>query len=149
MIVKRCTRCQDTQTNGLTWTVAAWVRADGVRVAYVHKLCDTCVAAKVAPVYTSAESPEMRCPNCGIDTTDDYDAVYLTFIPRGVGKFRSDVPFCGPCAAQYRIWYLEGARELEDRDPIASGRDTAARPTADQTLAALGLVIPERQSHVR
>lgn len=149
MIVKRCTRCQDTQTASLTWTSAAWVRADGVRRAYAHKLCDTCVAAKVAPVHTASESPVMTCPGCGIGTQDDYDAIWLTFIPRGVGKFRADAPFCAPCAAQYRIWFQEGARELEDRDSSASGLVAATRPTAEQTLTALGLVLPEARRDVR
>lgn len=139
MIVKTCSRCKETQHNSLTWTTCAWVRADHVRVAYKHMLCDTCIVAKIAPVHTGSESPEMHCPNCGIDTAEDFDAIYVTFIPRGFGKFRADAPFCAPCAAHFRIWFIEGATELEDRNQGLEAVHQASRPTAQETLAALGL----------
>lgn len=121
------------------WTVAAWQRADGVRVAYKHKLGLECVAAHIAPLQVHSDEQGMTCPNCGIDTASDFDAVWITWIPKGVGQLSAECPFCNACAARFRLWFQEGAECLEDRDLQSRGRDTAPRYTAVETLAALGI----------
>jgi hypothetical protein len=138
-IVKTCTRCAETQREALFWTVGAWQRADGVRVAYKHKLCLTCVSARIAPLQVHSDEQGMTCPNCGIDTSQDFDAVYLSWIPRGVGTLQAECPFCAACAAIWRSWFITGAEELEDRNRVVEGRPDAPRYEANQVLAALGI----------
>lgn len=139
MILKTCSACGEKQADPLTWTVWAWNRSDGVRVAYKQKLCLTCVATKVAPLYVSCEQPDMTCPGCGIDTSDDYDAVYCAFIPRGLGKMNIDAPFCPACAVNIRVFAQTGSEELEDRGIPSRGQDLAPRYGSEETWAALGL----------
>lgn len=139
MILKTCSACGESQSDPLTWTVWAWNRADGVRVAYKQKLCLSCVATKVAPLYVACENPLMVCPNCGIDTREDMDAVYCAFIPRGLGKMNIEAPMCGPCAVQLRVFAQTGAEYLEDRGISSRGQDLAPRYGSLETWAALGL----------
>lgn len=139
MIVKTCTRCGETQREALFWAVAAWQRADGVRVAFKHKLCLTCAASRLAPMQTHSDEQGMTCPNCGIGTAEDYDAVYVTWIPKSVGTLQLEAPFCPPCAANFRIWWEPGAEALEDRQRSIEGRPDAPRYEANEVLAALGL----------
>lgn len=138
MILRRCSRGCEPQKEALTWTVSAWVRADGERVAFKQKLCYTCVASTLAPLWTACQSDLMTCPNCGIDTTNDMDAVYVTFIVKHAGKMQAEAPFCGACAVGYRNWAMEGAEKLENREIEVRGQDPGPSPTASQTLAALG-----------
>lgn len=138
-IVKTCTSCAGTQREALFWTVGAWQRADGVRVAYKHKLCLACVSARVAPLQVHSDEQGMTCPNCGIDTSQDYDAVYLSWIPKGVGVLQAELPFCGACAAMWRSWFIEHAEELADRNRVVEGRPDAPRSEANQVLASLGI----------
>jgi hypothetical protein len=139
VILKTCSACHDRQADPLTWTVWAWNRTDGVRVAYKQKLCVTCVATKVAPLYVTCESPDMTCPNCGIDTSEDMDAVFCTFIPRGLGKMQIEAPMCGACAVSLRVFAQQGAEFLEDRGIPSRGQETAPRYGSEETWAALGL----------
>lgn len=139
MIVKTCTQCSGTQREPLFWTVAAWQRADGVRVAYKHKLCLACVSAKIAPLQVHSDNNSMTCPSCGIDTAQDYDAVYVSWIPKGVGQLTAECPFCGVCAAHFRLWFQAGSEELEDRNRTIEGRPDAPQYDAAKTLAALGI----------
>lgn len=138
VIIRKCSSCQEPSPEGLTWTVGAWNLSDGSRVAYKHKLGLECLAARIVPLSVACESPVMTCPSCGIDTAEDYDAVYVTWIPRGVGPQKIDAPFCGACAALFRIWFQEGAERLEDREISSRGQDTAPRPSSLQVLEALG-----------
>lgn len=141
MIVKTCTQCRETQKEALFWTVGAWQRADGVRVSYKHKLCLTCVTARIAPLQVHSDESVMTCPNCGMDTSADYDAVYISWIPKGVGMLQAEAPFCNACAARWRVWFMEGADELEDRNRTIEGRPDAPRFSAAQTLASLGITL--------
>lgn len=139
MIKRFCSRGCDAAGSPLTWTVWAWNDSEGTRHAYKQKLCLACVASKLAPLHVACESPEMKCPGCGIDTAEDYDAVYVTFIPRGVGTLRAEAPFCAACAAHMRIWAMEGAERLEDREPGNRGASDAPRPSATDIWDSLGL----------
>jgi hypothetical protein len=142
MILKKCTLCAETQAEPLVWVSSAWNRSDGVRVAYKHKLCMTCIATKLAPLHVASEQPTMTCPACGIDTTNDYDAVYIAWVPKGVGRLQTDCAFCDPCAARYRVWFEAGAERQEDRETSSRGTDGAPRYSAAETLAALGINVP-------
>ena len=132
--------CSETVKERLTWAVWAWNRADGQRVAYKQHLCMACVAETVAPIYVKCEAGELTCPACGIDTAEDYDAVYCTFIPRGLGKMRLEAPMCGPHAVTLRQRAMANAERLEDREPEGRGQETAPTLDPSSPWAALGLV---------
>lgn len=140
VILKTCSACRGTQNDPLTWAVWAWNRADGQRVAYKQKLCLTCVATHLAPLWTASQNPLMTCPNCGIDTTDDCDPVYCAFIPRGLGKMNIEAPMCGSCAVSVRAFAQTGGELLEDRDPPSRGQDLAPRYGSSETWRDLGFI---------
>jgi hypothetical protein len=140
VILKYCSQCGESQKEPLTWTVWAWNRADGVRVAYKQKLCLTCVSTVVAPLYVASENPLMVCPRCGIDTKEDCDPIYCAFIPRGLGKMNIEAPTCGPCAVHLRNFAQTGAEYLEDRNTSSRGQDLAPRYGGLETWVALGLL---------
>lgn len=141
MILRHCTRGCEPQKEALTWTVGAWNLADGSRVAYKSKLCLTCVSTTLVPLYTACESPVMTCPRCGIDTTDDMDPVYVTFIPKGLGKLNIEAPTCAACAVALRIWLQEGAEKLPDRDIGSGGQVPGPQTTATDYWASIGLPV--------
>lgn len=138
-IVRTCSLCRDAQKEPLFWTVSAWNAADGSRVAYKHKLCLTCVAAKIAPLQVHSDNEGMTCPACGIDTSDDFDAVYINWIPKGVGMLTAEAPFCNGCAARFRLWFEAGGERLEDREVTSRGQEAAPRYDASRVLASLGI----------
>jgi hypothetical protein len=140
VILKTCTSCKGTQTDTLTWSVWAWNRADGVRVAYKHKLCLACVTTRLAPLYVACESPVMNCPQCGIDTSEDMDPVYCTFVLHGSGKKRLEAPMCASCAVELRVFAMTGAEFQEDRDPSSRGLDSAPRYGSEETWRDLGFL---------
>lgn len=139
MLSKTCTRCEEQQREPLCWTVAAWQTGNGVRVAYKHRLCLTCLAAKIAPLQVHSDTDSMTCPACGIDTTQDMDPVFITWIPKRVGELKAECPFCSACAARFRLWFQEGSLELEDRNRIMQGRPDAPAYEAIQVLESLGI----------
>ena len=115
-----------------------WQRADGVRKGYRTRLCLTCYASKLVPLDVERDAQSaLTCPNCGIITDEDFDAVYANgFIP-GYGMRQIEAPFCGVCAANYRAWVIASSEELE-----ASGggpRDPPPQPSGDQILRSLGI----------
>ena len=138
VILKACTQCGEKQKEPLTWAVGAWKRADGVRVAYRQNLCMACTVAKLAPLQTHSDGDLMTCPQCGIGTEDNYDAVYISWIPKHVGKLTIESPFCPPCAAHFRIWWMHGAELLPERVTDREGASDAPSPSSNQLLAALG-----------
>jgi hypothetical protein len=100
----------------------------------------SCYLQMVVPLdidYTSVET--LTCPNCGIATEDDYDAIFVTsFIPN-YGKRTIESPFCGACAAVKRGWILEHARELEDQVGATGGPNHDV--SGDDVLRALGIQV--------
>ncbi|MBA0084854.1 MAG: hypothetical protein HRJ53_07655 [Acidobacteria bacterium Pan2503] len=114
-----------------------WLRSDGVWKKHYARLCVGCYASRVAPLEGEID-PDARlsCPQCGIDTEDDYDAIYITAFPGGRGQVDVSAPFCGVHAAEYRIWLLEFARELDTVDGAPEPRQHA--PTTEDTLRSLG-----------
>lgn len=140
MIPQRCSMCSEAVRERLTWCVWAWNRSDGERVAYKQRLCLACVTETLAPLYVACERDDLTCPSCGIDTSGDYDAIYATFIPRGVGKMHLEAPTCGACAAKIRVRAMEGAERLADREVGVRGQESAPNLDASSPWAAIGLV---------
>jgi hypothetical protein len=120
----------------VTW---GWRRADGIRIAYRGRLCASCFASKIAPLAISYKGVDaLTCPSCGIGTEDDMDAVYSTSYIPGYGEFRTESPFCGACAATYRVWVLDHSWQLEDQRGAAGGPTT--HPSGDEVLRSMGIV---------
>src|SRR6478736_3066133 len=83
---KRC----GTRPIGVYWR---WMRADGIWKKYYHRICIGCYQAKVAPLEVTYDASEnLRCPSCGIDTEEDYDAIYVTSFPTGQIQAGADAP---------------------------------------------------------
>lgn len=141
MILRRCSRGCEPQKEALTWSVGAWMRADGERVAFKQKLCLVCVSTTLAPLYTACEQPTLACPRCGIDTTDDMDPIYVTFIPKGVGKINIEAPTCAACAVTLRGWLMLGAEKLENKGLGAEENGTAPNLTSADYWASIGLPV--------
>ena len=140
MIVRKCSLCGDAQAEPLVWTVFSWTQLDGSRTALKHRLCVECSATILAPLHVACERPVMLCPHCGIGTDDNYDAVYGTFVPKGVGTMRFEAPFCPPCAAHFRERVSPGGQPLPDRTPEDRTQLSPRRASAEDTWAALGIV---------
>jgi hypothetical protein len=111
--------------------------ANGQWKKYYARLCVGCYASRIAPLETLDFSGDTRltCPSCGIDTEDDYDAVYTTAFPGG-GQTDSSAPFCGVHAAEYRIWVTGLARDMDVVDGAPEPHQQ--RATAASTLRSLG-----------
>jgi len=111
---------------GVYWR---WMRADGIWKAYYARICAACYASKVLPLDQDyPPDAQLTCPQCGIGTEDDYDAIYTTSYPGGGGKVGTDSPFCGVHAAEYRVWVQSFAQDTES----LSG---AAQPQRESTTA--------------
>lgn len=118
-----------------------WQRADQQWKSYSGRYCAGCYAAKCLAL--DAERPagaRLACPGCGVDTEDDYDAVYTTSYPNPKEATSIDAPFCAACAAMFRIWVQEHARDTDDGGRALERPSTAApaQATPAQTIAALG-----------
>jgi hypothetical protein len=104
---------------------------------YYGRLCPACTAAKVLPLDVDySEGGSLTCPQCGIGTEDDYDAVYLTYFPAGRNQESADAPFCGVHAAEYRVWVTEFARDTGIE--VGASEPRPDHVSAAQTLRALG-----------
>ena len=121
MIPRICGLCEQ-QFQGkpasLYW---AWTNADGRRRAWKQKVCPDCLREHYARAILASQEPVLMCPQCGIGTVDDYDAVYLTYCIPGMPKAQAEMPCCPPCAVALRSLALKGASELEDRGVGAGG----------------------------
>lgn len=138
MPLVRCNGCSERPSEKMSQVTFAWRRADGVRTARRARLCTACFASKVAPLSIDySGSTSLTCPSCGIDTEEDMDAVYTTSYIGGYGEFRTESPFCGPCAAQYRIWVCDHSWELEDQLGATGGPQQ--HPSAEEILRAMGI----------
>jgi hypothetical protein len=131
MSLARCTSCKTRPGVKLDWVYWAWVRADGERVSYLSKLCRSCFTGLVGKAYRDYSGVDaLTCPSCGIETEDDRDTIWATAFPAYATQVDVEAPFCGPCAAMFRLLVLEAADPLEqvrgqDSGPssIASGAD--------------------------
>jgi hypothetical protein len=141
VILKKCTHCGQAVEEALTWSVWAWMKADHKRVAYKHKLCLVCLGTTLVPLYTASQEPSMTCPSCGIDTSEDMDPCYCTFIPKGLGKLQADMATCPACAVTVRLWVQDGGELLEDRDQEVGGQAPGRPPNSADYWASIGLTV--------
>lgn len=138
MSLVKCSGCEQRNEPKYTSVTWSWRRADGVRVAHRGRLCTSCFVSRIAPLDIDySGQPRLTCPNCGIDTEEDMDAVYTTCYIPGAGEYRTESPFCGACAATYRIWVLEHSWPLEDQRGAAGGPTT--HPSAEEILRGYGI----------
>jgi len=136
-------RC-DSRPVGTYWR---WMRADGVWKHYYARICTACWMAKVAPLdidYPADAS--LTCPQCGIVTENDYDGIYTTSFPGKGPQVDTESPFCDACAATYRVWVLDHARDTDTHEgaPGPLRESTREAPSSNNVLRALG-----RQADVR
>jgi hypothetical protein len=122
----------------------AWTNADGRRRAWKQKVCPDCLREHYARAILASEEPVLICPNCGISTVDDYDAVYLTYCIPGMPKAQAEMPCCPSCAVLMRSNALKGAVELQDRG-VGVGGPQLEPVSATQMWDQLGLR-PERRN---
>lgn len=124
--------------SNVTW---AWNLADGTRVAWRQRLCQSCFILNVQAIPLLTPGAPLACPMCGISTEEDMDPVYCTAFLPGAGKFSFEWPTCGACATKLRADAQVGAVRLESRTESlgasASGPQTYA---AASDWAGLGIV---------
>jgi hypothetical protein len=138
MPLVRCAECNRRTDDQPSQVTFAWRRADLVRVAYRCRLCRACLAERCAHVLRRYEGEErLTCPGCGIDTEDDFDAVFTTAYIPSYGKVAGEAPFCGACAAIYRNWVLDKCQLLEDTLGATGGPQQ--HPSGDEVLRAMGI----------
>lgn len=132
-------RC-DRRPIGVYWR---WMRADGVWKHYYQRICTPCYTAHVLPLDIDYAADErLRCPSCGIDTEDDYDAVYTTSFPGKGPQVETESPFCGACAVPIRQWAIDHARDTDDDVGAPGPPRDALRPEygSRETLRDLGRI---------
>jgi hypothetical protein len=139
-----CDRCAERGPGKLTNCTWAWYRSDGERAAWRQRLCLTCVATLLAPLYQKTAEWSLTCPACGVDTAEDLDPVYCTFYPDGAGKMILEAPTCPSCAARIRVEAQKGARKLEAVDASFGGQVPSPQTSATATWESLGIVPRDR-----
>lgn len=138
LIPRICPLCGQQSTSKLASLYWAWTRADGRRKAFKQKVCADCFRERYVKLVVASMEPVLLCPNCGIATADDFDAVYLSYFMPGMPGDTSEMPLCGACAVEVRNMALLGATELEDRG-VGTGGPQPQAPTGAEVWAALGL----------
>ena len=117
----------------------AWRNVDTERRAWLLHLCPACFGARVGSLWRDYEGVErLTCPSCGIDTEDDHDDVYVTAYVPSYGELKVEAPFCGACAALYRIWVQEHGRERESQ--LGASASPQAHPSGADVLRSMGIV---------
>jgi hypothetical protein len=99
----------------------AWQNAQNRRSAFLQQVCADCFRQEYARLIVAAEEPVLLCPMCGIDTVDDYQAIWLTYCVPGMPKAQSEMPMCPPHGDQLRNTAMTGASRLEDREASSGG----------------------------
>lgn len=119
---------------GVYWR---WMRADLVWKKYYARICTGCYAAKILPLDIDYVGDVLlTCPSCGEATEDDYDGIYTTSFPSGRGQVETSSPFCGVHAAEYRVWVVAHARDMENVDGAPEPHQQSY--SGAQTMRALG-----------
>lgn len=135
----KCQGCGErcgTRPVGVYWR---WMRGDGAWKKYYQRVCAACYAAKVLPLDVPHPGNErLRCPQCGIDTEDDYDGIYSTSFPGGGPQVNVDAPFCAPCAAVFRVWITDHARDTDAVEGAPVPLRQEGGFDAGSTLTSLG-----------
>lgn len=122
-------------------TYFRWMRADAVWKAYYARLCTACWMSRVASLDVDHPADQLlTCPQCGVNTEDDYDGIYTTSFPGKGPQVDTESPFCDACAVSYRVWVQSFARDTDADDGASQPRRQSerTRPSARETLEALG-----------
>ena len=130
-------RC-DARPIGVYWR---WMRADAVWRSYYARVCTACWMSKVSVLDRDYPADEPQtCPGCGVKTEDDYDAIYTTSFPGKGPQVDTESPFCGACAASYRVWVTDHARDTGSPDGASKPRQESSSesPSAMTLLRDLG-----------
>ena len=138
MIPKVCDICGQQSLDKPASLYWAWTNADGHRRAWKQKVCPDCLRDQYAALIIRSNEPVLICPQCGISTADEYDAIYLTYCIPGMPKAQSEMPTCGACAVVVRNLALTNARPLEDRGAVLGAPNPDA-PSSTQIWDDLGL----------
>jgi hypothetical protein len=134
-----CSHCGERNSAKYSQVTWAWTLADRTRVAYRTRLCPGCFAELVLSLDRPLEpGANLTCPACGIDTENDYDAVYATCYVPGFGKVAYEWPLCGVHAVSVRAGAMHGAERLEDR-PVGGPAEAPNTDAALAVWAALGI----------
>lgn len=139
-LVIPCSGCEQREPGKLMQVTWAWYRADGERVAWRQRLCETCAAASVFELHATTLGNPTLCPVCHSSWKDDMDPVYATFYPPGVGKVQGEYPTCGACAVDVRVRAQKNATRMEDRPLPSEGQVPGPQTSWQDTLRALGIV---------
>ncbi len=139
-----CSACGQQEPGKNMHTTWAWYTADGQRVAWLQRLCETCAAATVLTLHANTLMNPGLCPVCGGDPKVDMDATYCTFYPPGVGAVQGEYPTCSPCAATVRAKAVVGAVERETRPLPSEGQVPSPQTSWQDTLRAMGIVPREK-----
>lgn len=136
----RCSGCSqrpESKFANVTW---AWRNADGARRAYRQRLCVACFVQHVLAIHKDMPADaRLTCPGCGIDTDDDYDAIYVTAFLPGSGKETYEYPTCGACAARIRIWVTEHGQLLEEIESRGQEQAPSTPTPWQEVLRGLGI----------
>lgn len=138
MVLVRCSDCARRPQAKFVWVSVAYFTAPGERLARKMRLCNGCFAERIGG-YIVLRDPDDRltCPSCGIDTEDDYEAVYGTYIAPGEAPEQLEIPFCSPCRNIFVEWAESRGESLEDRRRADSGPTT--HPSGLDVLRSLGI----------
>jgi len=135
-----CSFCGRTNVGKYSSATWAWVRADGVRVAWRQRLCVDCYCTNIAVLDTAVREDPLSCPACHTQAGDDMDPCYLTVFVPGVGPCRYEFATCGPDAAELRIRAQKGGTLLPDRPASSGGLDPSPQESpAIAVWKALGI----------
>lgn len=136
-ILVPCSFCGAREKGKNAWLSWSWNRADGVRVAYKQRLCQTCVQTNLGGLLVDAQEEPLSCPVCHMDTTDTMDPTFCTYILPNWGKEQAEFATCGPCAVEVRLRAQHGAELQPDRESRVEA--AASTQTATSVWDALGL----------
>lgn len=138
MPLARCDGCQMRPQAKYISVYLAWMTMDSERHARKLRLCDTCYMEHVAKYDAPADSNDrLTCPSCGIDTDDDYDAIYGTVFGGGLDRHQLEIPFCSSCSIILREWVAQRGAPLEDRRRADVGPTT--HPSGSEVLRSMGI----------
>lgn len=128
MIRRTCARGAHRVNGKMASLYWAWFRADGVRTAWKQTLCVD-HAREVFEDWRERlqeDSDNLSlCPQCGGDSAEDLDPIYLTLYAPHQEATRFDLATCAPCAVGIRVLAQENAQRLADRQEAT--RDSLVR----------------------
>ena len=86
-----CSACSERVPGKMSQVYWAWLRADGMRVAYKQRLCSTCFITNVWIAASEAMNNLVACPVCHEGTADNMDPVYATLYVPGQPRMDAEM----------------------------------------------------------